>query len=1114
MTDPVALEGRLAQGRRRFLAHVACAGTLRFLALAALGLFGLVVLGALFARVPEAPYVLAALALGGAITGLGLCVARPLLSAPELKQYALLAEDRFPEARSLLVNALELAPAAVPSSGAPRAGSHDLVNALVHEARRRADGLELRRLAPPALPRRWALALGGATLLWALGFGIFPGPLGASFDRLLHPRAAAATLIRLTVEPGDVTIPPGATLEARARVEGTTRRPTLVFARSGEKNQRVGMDRLGDRWVASVRGIAALGSYWVEVSGVKSPLYSVGLSGQAGIVSFDLTYDYPAYTRLPAETQSMTRGDVTALSGTRVTVIVNLDRHATGMRWTLPSGTNEALTALSPRRFKGEFTVRGAGTYTLVATTTKETIRESYRIQPVLDQPPLLSVIQPEGDLDLPQGQKIPIWAAATDDYGLTRLTLVAQSEKGAVFRVPLATWPDQPRDASAGVDWDASPLALLPGQSATFHLELSDNDTFGGPNVTVSRTFTLRFPLLSELYKSLEDQHDSTTANLEDTARQQKELEKQVEELAKSLQNDRQVDWEKQQAAKDAAAKQKQLADQMSKAAEALEQRAETAEEHKAYEDQLLAKMQELSKLVADLKNEDMKRSLDELSKKVDQTDPRQLQQQLKDLAQQQKETLAGLERSIELMKKLRQEEKAHEAAERAKELADRQEQLNRQLENKPPADRDQAQQLANQQQKLEDEAKDLAKDLDQLAKELAEQQKKDDAPKKTDPTQPMEQGAKDLEQEIAPQMDQSEQGMRESAQNKGQQQKAQKSGKQAQQGLEQLSKSLQDAASSMSNEDNQAVAEAIRRSAQDLVNLSQAGEQALDRPGSDNEKAQSQEDLQQGASQVVDDLINTGKDTPYLGPEATKQLGRAINELQNSKDAFAQGNSARGKQAGQRAGEALDQAVLALRDAAAACSKPGSSKGGKQAGSSREKMQGLANQQGDLNQESQSLADRLTRQQRLAAGDQASLERLAAQQQMIRQGLEDAMKNAKPGDQLLGRMDQAKDDMSAVEQNLKQGRLNDETLARQQKILSRMLDAQRSLNKRDFDDQRESHAGQEVARLTPAALRAELLRREDRVRSDLLRAQAEKYPGEYRSLVEAYLRRLGASE
>jgi hypothetical protein len=1099
MTDPVRLSARLGEGRRRYLAHLATAGVLRFLALAALFLFALVALGALLARVPEAPYALAALALGGLVTGLGLLVARPLAVAPGLKPYALLAEERFPEARSLLVNGLELAPS-----------GNALAQALVHEARVRADGLALQDLAPSALPRRWALVLGGAVALWGLGFGLFPGPLGASFDRLLHPRAAAATLIKVSVEPGDVTVPPGATLEVRARVDGTTRRPTLVFARAGEKNQRVGMDRLDDRWVGSVRGIAAPGSYWVEVSGVRSPLYAVALSGQAGIVSFDLTYAYPSYTRLPAETQSVTRGDVTARSGTQVTVVVNLDRHAKGMRWTLPGGATEELTALSPRRFQGKFVVRGDGAYTLVATTAKETIRETYRITALPDQPPLLTVIQPEGDLDLPEGQKIPVWAAGTDDFGLTRLTLVAQNEKGAVVRVPLAQWPDQPRDASAGVDWDASNLALLPGQSATFHLELADN----GPNVTVSRTFTLRFPLLSELYKTLENEHDSTTATLEQTARDQKELAKQVEELAKSLQNDRQVDWEKQQAAKDAAEKQKQLADQVSKAAQALEERAQSAEEHKAYEDQLLAKMQELSKLVAELQNEDMKRSLDELSKKVSEMDPRQLQQQLKDLAQQQKETLAGLERSIDLMKKLRQEEKAHEAAERAKELADRQERLNKEMTNKPPDSKSQAQQLGDEQQKLEAEAQDLAKDLEQLAKDLEQQASQGKSQPKAGEQKPMEQGAKQLEQQIAPQMDQAEQNMRQSQGNQGAQQKAQKSGKQAQQGLEQLSESLSKAASSMSNEDNQAVAQAIRRSAQDLVNLSQAGEQALDKPGTDNEKAQSQEDLQQGASQVVDDLINTGKDTPYLGPEATKQLGRAINELQSSKDAYAQGNAARGKQAGERAGEAIDQAVIALRQAEAACQKPGPGKGGKQGGNSREKMQGLANEQGDLNQESQSLADKLTKQQRLASGDQASLERLAAQQQRIREGLEEAMNNAKPGDNLLGRMDQAKDDMNAVEQNLKKGRLDDETLARQQKILSRMLDAQRSLNKRDFDDQRESHAGRDAFRPTPAALRAELLKREDRVRSDLLRAQAEKYPGEYRSLVEAYLRRLGANE
>ncbi|HZJ70386.1 MAG TPA: hypothetical protein VFF36_05595, partial [Planctomycetota bacterium] len=157
MTDPVRLEHRLEGGRRRYLAHLLSAGALRFLALLLLGAFALVVIGALLARVPEAPYVLAALLVGGALTAIGLCVVRPLVEAPSLKPYALLAEDRFPEARSLLVNALELAPASA---------SGTLVEALVHEARVRADGLALDRLAPQALPRRWAAALGAGVLLW------------------------------------------------------------------------------------------------------------------------------------------------------------------------------------------------------------------------------------------------------------------------------------------------------------------------------------------------------------------------------------------------------------------------------------------------------------------------------------------------------------------------------------------------------------------------------------------------------------------------------------------------------------------------------------------------------------------------------------------------------------------------------------------------------------------------------------------------------------------------------------------------------------------------------------------------------------------------------------
>src|SRR5688572_16049904 len=175
---------------------------------------------------------------------------------------------------------------------------------------------------------------------------------------------------------------------------------------------------------------------------------------------------------------------------------------------------------------------------------------------------------------------------------------------------------------------------------------------------------------------------------------------------------------------------------------------------------------------------------------------------------------------------------------------------------------------------------------------------------------------------------------------------------------------------------------------------------------------------------------------------------------------------------------------------------------------------MQGLAGEQGEVNQETQQLAERLSRQQRLATGDQATMERLAAEQRAIRQGLEEALEKATPEDRMLGRMDAAQEEMKKVEESLRRGDLDQETMATQEKILSRMLDAQRSLNRRDFDDDRESRTGRNVPRNAPAELRAALLEREARARYDLLRAQAEKYPGEYRSLVEAYLRRLGENE
>ena len=82
--------------------------------------------------------------------------------------------------------------------------------------------------------------------------------------------------------------------------------------------------------------------------------------------------------------------------------------------------------------------------------------------------------------------------------------------------------------------------------------------------------------------------------------------------------------------------------------------------------------------------------------------------------------------------------------------------------------------------------------------------------------------------------------------------------------------------------------------------------------------------------------------------------------------------------------------------------------------------------------------------------------LEQLMQQQQQLKDQLSEMLKN-NPGEDT-GGLSKASEDMDDVIQDFKNNNVNQKTLDRQQRILSRMLDSQKSLTKRDFEDKRQS--------------------------------------------------------
>lgn len=133
--------------------------------------------------------------------------------------------------------------------------------------------------------------------------------------------------------------------------------------------------------------------------------------------------------------------------------------------------------------------------------------------------------------------------------------------------------------------------------------------------------------------------------------------------------------------------------------------------------------------------------------------------------------------------------------------------------------------------------------------------------------------------------------------------------------------------------------------------------------------------------------------------------------------------------------------------------------------------------------------------------------MQRLAQQQEMIRKSLEELNRESKMSGQskkLPSNMDNVLKDMQEVVSDMKTQKLNDEVIQKQERILSKLLDAQRSINDRDFEKERESNSGKEIAQKSPAELN--LQKSKNRLKDELMKAVQEGYSKDYESLIRKY--------
>jgi hypothetical protein len=99
---------------------------------------------------------------------------------------------------------------------------------------------------------------------------------------------------------------------------------------------------------------------------------------------------------------------------------------------------------------------------------------------------------------------------------------------------------------------------------------------------------------------------------------------------------------------------------------------------------------------------------------------------------------------------------------------------------------------------------------------------------------------------------------------------------------------------------------------------------------------------------------------------------------------------------------------------------------------------------------------------------------------------------------------------EMQEIISDMKSGNISEETIRRQEKILSRLLDASRSTREQDFEKQREAKSGQNFSRTSPASLDMRTQEGRTRALQELLRSTQQGYTKDYEALIRRYFEAL----
>jgi hypothetical protein len=476
-----------------------------------------------------------------------------------------------------------------------------------------------------------------------------------------------------------------------------------------------------------------------------------------------------------------------------------------------------------------------------------------------------------------------------------------------------------------------------------------------------------------------------------------------------------------------------------------------------------------------------ELRARLDELQRALQDLDADRTREALEDLADAQQELRDAIERSRELFRRAALEGDMANLAEEASELTRDQEQWTDQVTRSDSAS------ASALEQQLADRADSLAAALEKLGQQLQ--------------AEAMQQDLQDAAQQAAQAAAQMQQAA-DMAQ-AGNMSEAQQRGQEALQQLQPLGEQLQQQSDELQQQWREEVVEALDRGLAETSQLLERQivvEQSARTSASPERQRAEQGAVEEGVEKLMERMQQLAGRNALVSPEISTALSTAKEHMRASREALSTA-AANEREAADRAGQgadALNAAAYLMLRARGDVSGSGSGSGMSEA---MERMSQLAQQQGQLSQQAGSLLPMVGQ-----SGVQSELRRLGDDQRELAEELERL--------QAQGDVPHAAPLAAEARERarrLEAGRLDRETVQRQERLFKRLLDQGRTLQGQEEDQQQERKSRTPEAQDAdlPPALQAQLQGSNNQLRLPSWE-ELQRFSPEERRLVVEYFRRL----